>query len=288
MTVTIRAEPRVRGGLRHTSTRRAQSLRARPAFSLVDLLVSIFVIAVLISLLLPSLTSMQESARRVRCGSQLHHIGLALTMYADDHKGYLPASELTGEDPLGQDPMHMMVVHQGEHVHDWDGLGLLTDDLDYLSHPHALYCPSHSGQHSFDVYERAWVGMDSEIVCNYHYRVGGEVDIALEALDGDVTLVSDGLRTKADYNHRVGGNVLKANLSVEWYNDNGGEVLALLPSRDSDVHPGFGVGQTIWTALDQGVTPSEALGPGNEFPTQFLVAPSDDSATKASIQGAFR
>jgi type II secretory pathway pseudopilin PulG len=56
----------------------------------VELLVVIGIIALLISILLPSLHKARESANRVTCGSNIRQQGLALFMYANDNKNSLP------------------------------------------------------------------------------------------------------------------------------------------------------------------------------------------------------
>ena len=55
------------------------------AFTLIELLVTIGIIGVLMSLLLPVLSSAKEKGRRAQCVSNLHQLGIGMLLYAQDN-----------------------------------------------------------------------------------------------------------------------------------------------------------------------------------------------------------
>ncbi len=93
-------------------------VKIRSAFTLIELLVVIAIIALLVGILLPSLSSARESARRVKCLSAQRMIVMASMIYADQHKrgAFIPT------------------------------MGGADDDMAYLSplldRPDAAICPS--------------------------------------------------------------------------------------------------------------------------------------------------
>jgi competence protein ComGC len=217
---------------------------SRRAFTLIDVLVSMAVVAVLIGILLPSLSAVRETTRRVICSSNVRQQGYGIALYADDHNDVMPPSRFAPLPGAGEyHPEMTTTVRRAADSQGWDGLGWLFE-MGYLAAAGVYYCPSHSGDHPLSRYAEEWYdGSSEELVSNYQYRgyryrehgidrgFSRLTDLAVWA--PRVALVSDALRTRFDFNHRVGSNLLRADLGVAWFPDHSG-LADGLPENEAD------------------------------------------------------
>jgi prepilin-type processing-associated H-X9-DG protein/prepilin-type N-terminal cleavage/methylation domain-containing protein len=66
------------------------SFKKTIAFTLIEVLVVITIIAVLTACLVPTFMTMRERSRQLQCASNLKQLGVAFYLYADEHDGIYP------------------------------------------------------------------------------------------------------------------------------------------------------------------------------------------------------
>jgi len=132
-------------------------------FTLIELLVVVAIIALLVSILMPSLGRAKDLARQAVCASQLHEIGLAAHMYGSATGGALPMVPRMhhGGNGTGQvDPFESYVAYWDEFEAPGDlrpiNLGALHA-MEAVSNPRVFYCPLQTeGPRSYSWPRKPW------------------------------------------------------------------------------------------------------------------------------------
>ncbi|MBN2640154.1 MAG: prepilin-type N-terminal cleavage/methylation domain-containing protein [Victivallales bacterium] len=70
-------------------------------FTLVELLITIAIIAILASMLLPTINNARDKAKSISCLSNIRQHGIGIIGYAGDYNDYLPISNSPGGLPFG-------------------------------------------------------------------------------------------------------------------------------------------------------------------------------------------
>ena len=109
-------------------------------FTLIELLVVIAIIAILASMLLPSLNKARAMAMKTKCTGNLKQVGTGLALYADDYKHYPPSKTPDFEPWTNRNNWHWLVMP-------YIGMDAATrpkvwDDLAKRRESGPLLCPS--------------------------------------------------------------------------------------------------------------------------------------------------
>jgi prepilin-type processing-associated H-X9-DG protein len=181
-----------------------------PAFTLLDLIVVIAVLAILTSLLLPALTRGNRRSNRIGCVNNLKQIGLGFKIFANDHQDRYPMQLWPQESrPAEATNAYVPFIFRA-----------LSNEL---STPRVLICPQdHRGPAA---------GFPSLVLSNVSYFVGlnARDDYPQSFLAGDRDLTTNGspvgpgllpvtANTVLGWSgtiHRHGGNIAMGDGSVQ-------------------------------------------------------------------------
>ena len=195
-------------------------MRRQSAFTLVELLVVIGIIAVLISILLPALSKARQQALNTNCASNLRQIVTACHAYAADNKGFLPARFREGKQAYLQ-PLYTYFVQDVQVGKPWPryGLGLLWERK-YITTEKVFYCPGSRAHplHNLDSFPQPWLSADQNYRTSYSYNPHYELTVRgntaspkitaytkLNKFPRRKTLVLDLVRTAGTISHFGGG-----------------------------------------------------------------------------------
>ena len=142
----------------------------RRAFTLVELLVVIGIIAVLIGILLPVMGRAREQARRAQCLSNLRQIGMAILSYAQEKKSLPGPANIGIADPDTVNNTGTTIFTATEASQQLSNSNLL---LPYLKNNRTVFfCPSNT-----ELRENAIsLGKSPPRVCNFCYKVNNQPD----------------------------------------------------------------------------------------------------------------
>lgn len=200
--------------------------RDKRAFSLVELLVVIGIIALLISILLPALNRSREMAKRTACLSNLRQIHAAFTFYAMANSRRVPLGYRTASKQYNS------MVFSTTGGSRWVLFGLLYDGS-CLDNTRVLFCPSENNpKFQLDTSDNPWpppgVVPTANIQAGYAARpqyqipddLSNPMGLALPKLERfqNHAILADltAARTRIDTRHQDGLNVLTGDGSARW------------------------------------------------------------------------
>ena len=190
---------------------------SRRGFTLTELLVVIGVIALLIGILLPTLSRAREASRKTQCMANLRTLGQMLTIYANTFHDLLP----NGNPPMKFDDyngQNMVLTYFANQMVKSPGVFHCPSDIDPV--PGKIVTADEtledSARTSFEFYS-VWFSPEKPARLS---RFKGRAPLTWDQDAGEpinpVTQQPYKINTSPLRNHKGGGNVLYSDGHVEW------------------------------------------------------------------------
>ncbi len=224
-----------------TTTRRAS------AFTLIELLIVVGIMALLMSILLPSLSRVRYQARSTKCLAQLHDIYLSTQMYIHDYARLPPLNNDANEGAW----QYNYLIYDGRDFDQCFGpLGQPTGPVRYTVE---LYCPLQKNEfHRFQTPNNPWPPVPNADVRAGFARRHGMTGRSFSDFRHTLAFMSDLMHEPAlvRSGHGNGVNVCYTDGHARWVKDPG--ILTdnnLASPFDPLDNP---IVENIWNMLDRG------------------------------------
>ena len=200
-------------------------------FTLIELLIVIVIIAILLSLLLPSLGRAKYKSRKIVCASGIKQIGLAINLYAKDSKQNLPTSPVP--TLFEAKPYKTRNAFHSTSPGEIQNLALLVEH-NYMPTAELYYCPEQKNNLKFIYeYNKTSSGEWGINPADYYTRVSYNLlleqmtrsqraNVKLQHLTNEMALLMDDATTKNIAHDKYGDkgwNVMTPDMAIEFINN---------------------------------------------------------------------
>ena len=204
----------------------AMDTRRHGAFTLVEMLMVIAIIAILVSTMLPALQGAKAKAQRIQCVSNLKQVGLGFHLFAHEHDSKFPMGVSTNNGGTLEYVIFSRYATAGFYLQ-YRHFQALSNDL---SNPHVLVCPTDTNRLNPPDFFASLANSN----ISYFVGVNADYNQPSSILGGDRNITSSVMRSSGvirllngnsvqwtSSQHHYKGNVLFADGHVDQLNNTG-------------------------------------------------------------------